>query len=213
MGKRLAWVLAAVALAGAGPVSGQTADSGTPRGDSLISMGLGLGVPVSNLDLGRFGGVGQSPGGAGFTAGPQYLYEVTPNWGLGGELLFTDFTDKAFVLPRFGATIGSTLLTMQGVARYLFTPRRTLSPYVLGALGLNRFSARIHETQDPTDVLLDTDSTGVALALGAGLQAELTERLVGGGEARWSFNTLDSGKFGSSSMSALQFLARLGWRF
>jgi len=37
--------------------------------------------------------------------------------------------------------------------------------------------------------------------------------VLAGVEARWLLATIDSDKFGSSTVHALDFLARIGWKF
>ena len=86
---------------------------------------------------------------------------------------------------------------------------------MIAGLGINRFAAHVARTIDPSDVRLDTDSVGLALSAGGGVEGHFgpTKSLIAGAELRWLLSTIDSGSFGTSTFNALGAGARLGWRF
>lgn len=183
----------------------------TKAGDSIGSLGLGLGQPISGLNLARYGGGSEAPGSGGVAISPQFIRQLDPHLGLGGELTYQGFSDKA--APRDARpdlTVGGSLLTVELVARYLVTPEKTFSPYLIGGLGLSDFSAHV---KSGSSTLIDTNAMGLALSAGGGAQASLTESLLAMGELRWHLGTSDSEKFGTGAVNALAVLLRLGWKF
>ncbi|HVE12295.1 MAG TPA: outer membrane beta-barrel protein [Elusimicrobiota bacterium] len=193
---------------GAGPACAAVA-----KGDSAVSLGLGAGMPVSDLDLSAIGGGSQSPGEAGLAVDGRYLYQAGQHLAVGGELGRMGFPDRTFVGPRLAGTVHSELVTLQALARYLFLPDKDISPYLIGGLGVNRFSAKVRETFDPGDVRLDSDSHGAVFSAGAGVEAAVAKSAFVGAELRWFLATIDSGDFGTGTLHALNIGARAGYRF
>jgi opacity protein-like surface antigen len=202
-----AWGVLAAGLAWGGPA----VHAETKPGQSLLDLGLGIGVPVSGLDLTRFGGGAERPGAAGFSINPRYLYQLRSHLAIGGELSYSNFPDRAVPLGGGFGTAGGSAFTMEGIARYLFDPSARVSPYLIGGLGFNNYSATVRSPGG--NLLIDSSSAGLAMSAGAGVQADLSDQVVLSGEARWRLGTIDSGIFGTGVYNALDFLARVGWKF
>jgi len=184
-------------------------------GDSVLNPDIGLGVPLSELNLSRIGAGSQRPGDPGLAVGARYMYQTSERVSLGGQISHTNFGDRDFVEPGLAGTIGGSLLTIEGLARYWLMPPKTVNPYVVAGLGINRFAAHVHETFDPSEVLLDSDSIGLAASAGAGVEGRFGKdnSLAAGAELVYELATIDSGKFGSSALSGLGLAGRVGYRF
>lgn len=184
-------------------------------GDSTANPEIGLGLPISELDLSRIGAGNQRPGDPGLNVGARYLYQASRRWSLGAQISHANFGDRNFVVPGLAGTIGGSLLTVQGLARYWLLEPAAINPYVIGGLGLNRFAAHVRETFEPSAVLLDADSVGLAVSAGGGLEGRFGEarNLIAGTELRWLLSTIDAGKFGSSTLNGVGVTGWVGYKF
>lgn len=195
------------------------------EGAQILSLGLGAGVPLTEIDLVPAGGSGKEPlAGAGFALDGRWLYHATSHIGVGAELGYSQFGDKDHNVTSAVAVTGGSLLTFQAIARYVFLPEKQLSPYLLGGTGFNRLSGHLKATPTTgfvwantgtreTRTFVDTSSIGAVFSIGAGLEGSITERLLAGLEFKWSLLGMDKDKFGTSFGSALNIGSRFGWKF
>lgn len=178
-------------------------------GDSIYDLGLGFGMPVSGLNLRRFGGGSESAGGAGFALSPRYLYQASPEFGVGLEILYMNFPSAGVGVPGGSGTSSGDLFGGEAVARYLLSPDAGWSPYLTGGVGIARYAVTV---QQGGTTILDAASTGLTLFPGVGVKADLGSKAEVSGEARWQLGTISRSSFGTSIYNILGFFVRLGWR-
>jgi hypothetical protein len=190
-------------------------DSQGRIGDSVGTPDVGVTMPLSELNLSRIGAGSQRPGDPGLGVGARYMYQATNRLALGAEISHENYGDRNFVVPGLAGTIGGSQTVAEGLARAWLTKPGAVNPYVIGGVGLNHFAAHVRETNEPSEVLLDADSVGLAMSAGGGVEGRFgaTKQVVTGAEARWTLSTIDSNKFGSSVTNGLGLMGRVGYRF
>ncbi len=179
------------------------------KGDSLYDLGVGIGVPISGLDLARFGGGSEKPGETGLALSPQYLFQVSPAVGLGAELTYMNFPGASVSLPGGPASSSGDLLAVEGVGRWLFDPSQSFSPYLIAGLGVERYAVTVEQGGT---TILDSSSGGLTLSPGAGVRVDLGSRAEGMAELRWRLGAISRSRYGTGLSNALGLFLRLGWR-
>lgn len=233
-----AFILAACAAraraAGVAPMaSGGAAPSERRR---LVSLGLGMIVPVSKVNFHSIGGGSADNGDPGVQFGGQYVYFLTPRLGAG---LNVDYFDRGGTLstrlyPSADASVAGETWLLLGILRYTLADSGMARPFILigAGAGWNKTMIDVrpsvwadtgtHETRRLIDDSAWTPAASVRLGLDiavddlmagivtleAGWTGLASARYAGTprGEARGLSNV-------SGSLSIMSFAARDGWRF
>lgn len=184
------------------------ARAGIRQGDHRVSLSLGAANAVSyntvDGDREEFGDVGPA-------LGFGYLYQVRPHWSLGADVSFKSLGDKDFNTGRGPGEIESSAWTLLAVGRGDPLPDGDIRPYGLLGLGLGRVKREI----DFDDSRYDRSQTsgGAAVALGAGLDVDLTEAWLAGAELRYNLIGTDRDEIGSSSVRIIDLMFKVGYKF
>ena len=215
------WTMAA--LVGAGILAAPCRAEIRP-GQQFVTLGMGAGVPLSEVDATALGGGKKPLGSPGFYGSAQYIYHTRPSLGWGLEAAYSRFGDMDHNVFFGVLTTGGSVLTVQGIFRYVFLPERKASPYFLAGIGANRFSAHLKARPTPpfawadtstneARTFVDASSTGFAFSLGLGVEGSTRRDWVFGAELRWLYARVDKDKFGESSGRALGLYGRVGRKF
>ncbi len=224
-----AFLLSAAALAA------RPASATVKAGDQTVKVGVGAAVPLSHADLSAVQGPSDaSSASTGLGLGGQYLYQLTPAFGFGGEFSYADYGNQGTDLPtHYHITSSYKTWAMEAVARYVLMPDARVNPYFIAGLGLGSVSAKADTSPGAGYVWSNTGTTesrpdfdgsamGPEFSVGLGADADLTDSLVAGLDARWRFisvsKTFDDQTFPGyqekiSSGNGLQIDGTVGWKF
>lgn len=207
------------------------------RGSQLLNVNLGMSVPLSDLKLTGTGGGNDKIGELGFSGGGQYVYHITPQFGVGAEINSSVHSDRnsSSLILNGDSTIGGHTIAVLLIARSVLIPEGNVHPFFLGGIGFHNTSLRLDTMPTPGFVWLDTRTTerrtltdssvtAFAGALGGGVDIFLTDQFFVGFEGRWQY--FGSGTYGTTSaartqgltelkgdLSTFNVLARLGLKF
>src|SRR5438552_3130223 len=207
-------------------------------GDQSLTAGLGVGTPLSEIDLTNVGGGKSKAGAPGFSGGFQYLNHVTPALGLGADfnLSNTGEAKSASLVPGGNSSVNLKSAVLLLMVRRNLNAAGPTAPYLFAGLGFHSTTLQLKTapaagfgwadtgTTEQRDVINDTQS-GVALALGGGVDFYLSKVLFLGLEGRYQLlgnatysatpnTTLLTGVTGvKGSFGMVNFLARLGYKF
>lgn len=187
-------VLAAAALA----FISRPASAVVKAGEQQVSVNVGAAIPTTKYDLSAFGGKTEAMGGSGVGFGGQYLYNLTPSLGLGGEFSYASFGDKDHTVTNAIVTSSYKTWTMEVIARYVMMPEARFNPYFIAGLGMGSVAAKATTKPAPGLVWLNTGTTesrtnfdgsaiGAAFSLGAGADADISDSIFAGLDLRWRF--------------------------
>lgn len=207
------------------------------RRNNLV-VNLGVGVPLTDLDLTDQGGGKDKIGKTGATFGLQYLYDVSPQLGLGADINGTAFGENAsdVLIPGGHTTTKPTSSVYLAAVKFKFIPAGQVQPYVLGGFGFHRTSLDAKTAPQAgfvwadtgtreTRQMVDDSQTNYALAIGGGLDFPINDTVFMGVEGRYqhlgevTFSTTPSAvqTFGVTSvkgpMNMFNFLAKAGFKF
>ena len=204
-----------------GGVSGAWADVGGP-GTRRVSLDVGgaFPTPVNNFsDSTRMGLVG----------GVQYLYNLNYFAAVGIQVDGYRFDGKEHTLNeaaggQLNATSQANAASFELMGRYTFQPAARFMPYAHAGLGANV----LHQTTDGQPVagstwvdtntsearqLPNVNSVGITFSFGAGVETNLSDRVVLGLEAAWRILGVSKAAYGTSTLNIPSIAMRLGWRF
>ncbi|MBI5210499.1 MAG: outer membrane beta-barrel protein [Elusimicrobia bacterium] len=194
-------------------------------GDHLVHMGVGLSVPLTDMDTSMAGGGMEKIAYRGVFGGAQYVHHVSPSFGLGLDLSGAVHEKANHVTPTRFVETNSTVLVFQGIMRYVFFPEDKITPFLFGGFGFNRFRGEVKAVPRPgnpwTDAgggygertLFDRNSLGMAASLGGGAEYYITEKLFLNLDGRWIFCAIPADTFGANSANFTATTLRLGWKF
>ena len=200
-----ALVALALVLVGAAP-----ARAAARAGAHVLSLHAGTALPLT-----RYNSPDVFMGNQGVSVGGRYLYSWSPRVGFGADLLFSAFQPKAFGSGADDVSSRPRLFQALAVGKYAFLPEWKWRPYALGGLGAGVFSLR--RTAAPRAggagrTEADGSSTGLSFALAGGFDWDITDRLIGGLELRWSQTAVDKSRFFGDKFHSFDAGALLGWR-
>lgn len=167
------------------------------KGQQFLSINAGIARPITKTDLTSIGGKNETSVKNGNVVSGQYIYQLTPAWGLGGELGYFKYGDKEHSIPPY-ITIKNEAAAMiaQAVVRYILMPKQRIYPYIIGGLGYSR--ASITAKTKPVNGALwtntltnewrdnyDTNISGIVFSLGAGIEGNIGNTIVAGLGFRW----------------------------
>ena len=105
--------------------SGRAASAAIKEGDQLVSARLGI---VSAL------GAQQQSYSAGWQGAGEYLYQLCPYFGVGGEFVYTNPEGTTVGGPRNSVRRNTQMSAIDALARWNLTPGESWTPYAaLGA--------------------------------------------------------------------------------
>ena len=170
------------------------------KGDQSVTAALGLTVPVSQIDLTDVGGGKAQAGGPGFAGGFQYLYNVSPTFGIGADFnyLHTGEEQSSTLVPFGDSTVNLNSTIFLAVARVNLKTTGTVIPFVFWGMGINSTTLQINTTPSPgfywfntgtreERALINDSESGVAVALGGGVDYYISDRVFFGLEGRFDY--------------------------
>ncbi|MCX5787124.1 MAG: outer membrane beta-barrel protein [Elusimicrobia bacterium] len=178
-------------------------------GAQQATITLGLANPVSNDSVDdqteTFGELGPA---FGFT----YLYQLQRYVSIGGDFNYKYLRTKDATTGHGPVEIKSSAWTLLAIARGDLLPDNNLRPY--GLLGLGVGGVR-RSTEYSTHPSLDSTRTsnGPALALGGGVDYDINATWLAGAELRYNYIHTSDNEIGADSVSTLDFLVKLGYKF
>lgn len=186
-----------------------TAKAEVKPGTHQVGVSLGASNPLSseNLDGERteFGSVGP-------TLGFSYLYQLRPNWSVGGDLNFKRLGDKNIRTGHGPAEIASSAWTLMAVGRGDIAPDSDIRPYGLLGLGLGGVKREVRYDFSPR---FDRDQTsgGLAFALAGGVDFDINASWLAGAELRYNYIKTRETEVGADSVRTLDLNFKVGYKF
>lgn len=209
-----------------------------PKGtEQWLSLGFGVGIPMSRVDFESTGGGRSSNGGAGFQFTPQYLVKLNPQWGAGFEFNYFARSENLTqtLLPNSDTLVSGSNITLLPILKYSLVERGAVRPYVSGGVGAQRTSTFVDAqpnvgfawsdtNTDEIRTLVDDAHWGLATSLRLGVDFSAGGPSVFGLEFGWNhlendaFTPTRAGKdLGLAPLSGVQnnlaMTFRWGWRF
>jgi opacity protein-like surface antigen len=207
------------------------------RGSDLLSIDVGLGVPVSGVSITGDAGEPTNNGSVGPLVGVEYLHSLTPWFAVGAnfEDIYRSPQNSSDFLPGTNSSISGNTEMLLAVAKLSLTDRGYARPYLLAGLGVDHTSTLIQSTPQAGYAWQDTGtaesrdlvnggSWGVASTLRLGVDFNVYDPVVFSVEMGWT--ALGNGRvpsapagqaLGLSGLSGpLDFFTvagRWGWRF
>jgi hypothetical protein len=201
-------------------------------GHRYVSIGVGSGGHGTSTDWRALGGDKEADYKGGSAFGAQYLYQLTPNLGLGGEFEFSNYGQKDHTLTSYTVRMGGEVYTAEAVMRYTFLPHKWWRPFLAAGFGVS--SQRVYALTTPragvtwpgtgtreTRSNYSTTLNGASASLGLGLEADLNERFTAGLDLRVRSRAVDKtvvdsalgGTHDFAPDAGASLLLRLGYRF
>jgi len=212
--------LSAALLMAAGRVQAARADTGPWTSRVSVDGGVAIPTPVNGFsDEARTGLVG----------GIQYLHNLDYFTAVGIQVEGYQFDGKDHAVTssaggRLNANSQVDAAAIEIVGRYTFLPMARFIPYVHTGLGANVLRQTTDGTPLPgftwsdtntseTRRLPDVNSVGISFSFGAGVETNLTDRIVLGLEATWRILGVSKAAYGNAEIDVPSLAMRLGWRF
>lgn len=172
-------------------------DQGIDKGMIYISAMGGFAAPISDYD-GDIAFAGNGP-----TFGAQLMFHGSQYFGIGAEVNVTKFEKEKTGGFDYSADLTNFLVAM----RFTFTPETKTRFYIPLGAGMAKYKGKIDSDSESV-----TKPAGYA---GLGIEADLNDFLVIGGEARYNAWMLDNkDKFGDTKyLSDVSLLLKVGIKF
>ncbi len=178
-------------------------------GTSQVALTLGASNPLSYTDInGQRAEFGETGPSLGFNA----LYQLLPNLAVGADLSFKRLGERDIRTGIGVAQVQSSAWTMMAIGRGDFLPASDIRPYVMTGLGVGGVKREVRYAVSPA-FDRDTRSGGAALALGTGVDFDITPAIVAGAELRWNYIDTDHNKVGTNSARTLDLNFKVGYKF
>ena len=170
---------------------------------------LGLADPVSNDSVDNqtetFGELGPA---FGFT----YLYQLQRYVSIGGDFNYKYLRTKDASTGHGPVEIKSSAWTLLAIARGDLLPDNNIRPYGLLGLGVGGVRRSTDYSARP-DLDSSRTSSGPAIALGGGVDYDINAAWLAGAELRYNYIHTSHDEIGADSVSTLDFLVKLGYKF
>lgn len=201
-------LLTAALMAGLALISTEANAQVTP-GTQQGAITLGMTSPRSRDSVDgeneRFGETG-----AGF--GFNYLYQFQRYFSLGGDFNYKRFGTRDVVTGHGPAEIKSSGWTLLAIGRGDLMPDNNLRPY--GLLGVGAGGVRREVDYDANSRFNSSrSSSGIAFALGGGADYDINASWLAGAELRYNIISTSEREIGVSSVSTLDLLLKVGYKF
>lgn len=174
-----------------------------------VAATLGAATPLSYNDV---DGERTQFGQTGPALGVAALYQFLPNIAVGADLNYKRLGERDFRTGQGPVSVESSAWTMLAVGRGEFIPASDIRPYVMMGLGLGGVKREVRYSLNPR-FDRDTRSGGLAMALGAGLDFDITPAIVAGAELRWNYIDTDHSQVGTNSVRTLDLNFKVGYKF
>jgi opacity protein-like surface antigen len=160
---------------------------------NIFKVEIGPDIPIAG-DL-------EDVADTGILIGGQWIHQMTPGLGLGGELSFTSYGDKS----QGNVETNVDMITLTGLGRFSLRSAGSKEPYVLAGLGMTQtdLDVSVNSGQISSD-----DDTSPSLLIGGGVDIPF-EKFALGLEARFQNYFFEIGNVDGGG--ALQLLAQLRW--
>lgn len=205
---------------------------GITAGSQLVSGYLGGGAPTNESDI-QVRDVSQLSystdkvdwGDVSVSYGAQYMYFLTSYLGIGAEVNGNNFTEAEYSIDTYRASekIKSRMdvYNFMAVGRVNFNPQSRVRAYLPFGLGLaaaeSTYKYELEVLGLSGDTKLSKKDTSFAYYVGAGVEADLSNNWVLGGELRYNGFSFDNSKFDSSlskkDYGYMTLLFKAGYRF
>ena len=202
--KRSTTALAAVLV-----LTSALASAQVKQGGNQAAFNLGLANPLSNDNV---DGDSEGFGSVGPSFGFSFLHQIRKQLSLGGDFNYKSLGTEDVSTGRGPLEIKSSAWTMLAIGRIDLMPDNNLRPYGLLGIGIGGVKSDRDYSQSPR-FDADRTSTGAAFALGAGVDFDINAAWLAGAEMRYSVINTDPGEVGTSSVSNLDFLLKVGYKF
>ena len=193
--KKLAVLFCALCLLGLPAFAG--IDQGIDKGMIHLSVMGGFAAPISDYD----GDI--AFGGNGATYGAQLMLHGTQYFGIGAEVNMTNYEKEKTESIDYSADIMRFLVAM----KFTFTPEAKTRFYIPLGVGMAKYKGDLGGNKESI--------TKPAAYAGLGVEADLNDIFVIGGEARYNAWMLDDkDKFGDTKyLSDVSLLLKVGIKF
>jgi len=148
---------------------------------NLLSFGLGLAAPLSDVDFGAIGGGSANNGDIGPLIGIRYLRSISRRFaaGLDFDYLHRSGTDSPSLLPLANASVFGDNLVFLAIARWHLISSGRARPYLLGGAGVSRSWTKIDAAPIPGFTWTDTNTDEVRRLVDDGAWAFASTARVG----------------------------------
>lgn len=199
---------------------------GIQVGDQLASGYLGFGVPLQESSI-YYQGTELDWGDVGASYGISYLYFPSEYFGVGAELSGSNFFESEFEYTSWGPYTKDTVKSSMNVYNFMASFRANVNPqsnvrfYVPFGAGLTSAKGKIEvdSSRFPGTYSLDGTSNSLGYFIGLGVEADLRNNWMLGGEMRFNGFRFDTGKYdlqdfsGKKDYTYLSFLFKVGYKF
>lgn len=192
--KKLAVLFCALCVLGLPAFAG--IDQGINKGMIHLSVMGGFAAPISDYD----GDV--AFGGNGATYGAQLMLHGTQYFGIGAEFNMTNFEKEKTDGVDYSADIMRFMVAM----KFTFSPEAKTRFYIPLGVGMAKYKGKDNVTEE--------SCTKPAAYAGLGVEADLNDIFIIGGEARYNAWMLDKEKFDDTKyLSDVSLLLKVGIKF
>ncbi|MFI5349801.1 MAG: outer membrane beta-barrel protein [Elusimicrobiota bacterium] len=185
------------------------ANAQVKQGGNQAAVYLGLANPLSNDsmngDTAGFGNVGPS-------FGFNFLHQIRNHLSLGGDFNYKSLGTEDVSTGHGPLEIKSSAWTLLAIGRADLLPDNNIRPYGLVGLGVGGVKSERDYSQSPR-FNAERTSAGVAIALGAGVDYDFNANWLAGAELRYSLINTDVDEIGTGSVSNLDALLKVGYKF
>lgn len=170
-------------------------DQGIDKGMIHLSVMGGFAAPISEYE----GDIAYGSNGA--TYGAQLMLHGTQYFGIGAEINMTNYEKEKTNGVEYSADMTRFLVAM----KFTFTPEAKTRFYIPLGVGMAKYKAKSG---------LDESCTKPAAYAGLGVEADLNDIFIIGGEARYNAWMLDKEKFNDTKyLSDVSLLLKVGIKF
>lgn len=192
--KKLAVLFFALCVLGLPALAG--IDQGINKGAINLSVMGGFAAPVTDYDW------DDAYGGNGPTYGAQIMLHGTQYFGIGAEFNMAKYEKQKSSGIEYSADIARFMVAM----RFTFSPEAKTRFYVPFGLGMAKYKGKAAGNED--------SCTKPAAYAGLGVEADLNDIFIIGGEARFNAWQLDDEKFTDTKwLSDASLLLKVGIKF
>lgn len=172
-----------------------------------VAITLGLANPLSNNSVDdqteTFGKLGPA-------LGFNYLYQAQRYLSFGGDFNYKMLGTRDAVTGHGPVEIKSSAWALLAIGRGDPMPDSRIRPYGLLGLGIGGVRREVEYSQHPERNSSRT-SSGLAFALGGGVDYDISDEWVAGAELR--YNIISTSDIGTSHVNTLDGLLKLGYKF
>lgn len=200
---------------------------GIQAGDQLASGYVGFGVPLQESGI-KEEGTELDWGDVGGSYGVSYLFFPSEYFGVGAELSGSNFTEAEYEYTYYGIPYShEEIKSSMNAYNFMLAFRANVNPqsrvrfYVPFGFGLTSAKGKLEAdmTGQVGTVTVDGTTNSFGYFVGAGLEVDLQNNWMLGGEVRYSGFKFDKGKYGLDGLSGkedysyLSFLFKVGYKF